>query len=107
MSRVQRLRTSDRIFFITVNLRRALTPLADGQYARVTDALAEARNKLRFLLYGYVVMPDHWHALIWTSFSLTISRVVQDVKWIAAGALNRARGTSGTVWQHEFRDRLV
>ena len=78
-----------------MNLRRALAPLADRQCELVIDALAESRSKLHFLLYGYVVMPDHWHSLIWTTFPLTISRVVQDVKWMAAGSLNRARGTSG------------
>jgi REP element-mobilizing transposase RayT len=52
-------------------------------------------------------MPDHWHALIWTAFPLTISRAVQDVKWISANSLNRARGARGTVWQHQFWDRFV
>jgi REP element-mobilizing transposase RayT len=74
VSRVHRLRTADRIFFITVNLRRALPPLADGEYALVADALIESRRKLSFLLTGYVLMPDHWHALIWTAYPLTISR---------------------------------
>ena len=107
MSHVHRLRTSDRIFFVTVNLRRALVPFADGELGLVVDALAASRRKLRFLLYGYVVMPDHWHALLWTTYPLTISRAVQDIKWISASSLNRARGTSGTVWQHQFWDRFV
>jgi len=107
VSHVRRLRAADRIFFITVNLRRALPPLAGGEYALLADALTESRRKLGFLLYGYVVMPDHWHALIWTSYPLTISRVVQDIKWISARFLNRKRQTTGTVWQHEFWDRFV
>jgi REP element-mobilizing transposase RayT len=107
VSRVHRLRTSDRIFFITVNLRRALPRLVDHEYGLVLDGLAESRRKLHFLLYGYVLMPDHWHALIWVGYPLTISRVVQDIKWISASALNRSRGTSGSVWQHQFWDRFV
>jgi hypothetical protein len=102
MSHVHRLRTSDRIFFITVNLRRGVAALAEGEYARVVEALVASRRKLHFLPYGYVVMPDPWHALIWTGFPLTISRVVQDVKWISASALNRSRMTSGSVWQHQL-----
>jgi len=58
-------------------------------------------------LCGYVVMPDHWHALIWTAFPLTILRAVQDVKWSSASPLNRARGSRGTVWQHQYWDRFV
>ena len=52
-------------------------------------------------------MPDPWHALIWTTFPLTISRVVQDIKWLSASALNRSRVTSASVWQHQFWDRFV
>ena len=107
MSNVHRLRTSDRIFFITVNLRRALGPLAGGEYELVLDALAGSRRKLHFLLHGYVLMPDHWHALIWTGHPLTISRVVQDVKWTSALARNRSRRAAGSLWQHQFWDRFV
>ncbi len=71
------------------------------------DALDESRCKLHFGLYGYVLMPDHGHALIWTTYPLTISRVVQDIKWVSARALNRARGTTGLVWQHQFWIRFV
>ena len=97
MSRLHRLRLADRVpsparqvtgerksnrFFVTVNLRRALAPLADKEYECVAAAMEESRRKLGFLLLGYILVPDHWHALISPAFPLTISRVVQDVKWI-------------------------
>ena len=107
MSHVQRLRTSDRIFFITVNLRRGATPLTGGEYALGVGALAASRRKLHFLLSGFVVMPDQGHALIWTSSAVTISRVVQDIQWLSARALNHARSTAGWVWQQQFWDRFV
>ena len=104
---MHRLQSTDRIFFVTVNLHRALVPLAEVEFSLVTEALAASRRKPGFLLCGYLVMPDHWHALIWTAFPLTISRAIQDVKWISASSLNRARGACGTVWQHQFWDRFV
>lgn len=107
MSHVHRLRDANRIFFVTVNLRRALAPFRAGEYPTLIGSLDSSRAKLGFKLLGYVLMPDHWHALIWTGYPLTISRVVQDVKWRAARALNEARGTSGVVWQHQFWDRFV
>ncbi len=45
VSRVHRLRSSDRIFFVTANLRRVLTPLAENEYGLVMDALADSRRK--------------------------------------------------------------
>jgi hypothetical protein len=84
VSHVHRLLLSDRIFFVSVNLRRALARLSELEYGLLVEAIRESREKLHFLFLGYVLMPDHWHALIWPVYPLTISRVVQDVKWISA-----------------------
>ncbi len=107
MSHVRRLRLSGRIFFVTVNLRRAIAPVAGEELPLVAAAIDESRRRLGFLLCGYVLMPDHWHALIWTRHPLTLSRVVQNIKWISARSLNGTRGAWGPVWQHQFWDRFV
>ncbi len=52
-------------------------------------------------------MPDHWHALIWTGYPLTISKVIHDVKKVSARQLHQRRGTEGPLWQHQFWDRFV
>ncbi len=90
-----------------MNLHRDVAPLAPDEFACVVASLEASRRKLHFLLYGYVIMPDHWHALIWTAYPLTISRVIQDIKWISARSLNAARKGFGAVWQHQFWDRFV
>ena len=63
VSNVCRLRLSDRIFFVTVNLQHNLPDLASGEYALALKAFEESRCRLGFLLCGYVLMPNHWHAL--------------------------------------------
>ena len=107
MSNVCRLRLTDRIFFVTVNLQRNLNDLAPGEYAVVLRALEESRRRLGFLLFGYVLMPDHWHALLFPHPPLSISRAVQDVKYVSARRLNRLRQSHGALWQRQFRDRFV
>ena len=107
MSHVRRLRTSDRVFFVTVSLRRHAEPLSAAEYPVVIDALERSRRRLGFLLCGYVLMPDHWHALIWTGYPLTISQAIHDVKKVSAGRLHGQRGTQGPFWQHQFWDRFV
>ncbi len=52
MSHVRRLRTSDRIFFVTVNLRRQTKPLGLPEYAEMIRTLEGARRRLGFLLCG-------------------------------------------------------
>src|SRR5690349_7429860 len=107
MSNVRRLRTSDRIFFLTANLRKTVAPLVTREFPLVIDAFERSRDTLHFGLCGYVLMPDHWPALIWTSYPLTISRVVHELKRVSALKINRDRGTSGSLWQHQFWDRFV
>ena len=93
MSHIHRLRTTDRIFFVTVNLRRSVQAFGTTEYRMMIDVLERSRGRLGFLLCGYVLMPDHWHALIWTAYPLTISQVVHDVKKVAARRLHQQRGT--------------
>ncbi len=90
-----------------MNLRRTVPPLTNDEYSLLAQALVESRGKLHFSLLGYVLMPDHGHALIWPDYPLTLSRVVQDIKWASASALNRSRHTAGTVWQRQFWNRFV
>jgi len=89
MSRVHRLRAADRIFFVTVNLRRSVTPFTAAEYALILESFEESRRRLGFLLCGYVLMSDHWHALFWPRYPLSISRLVQDIKYASSRRLNR------------------
>lgn len=107
MSRVHRLRAADRIFFVTVNLRRSLPALCDAEFASILASFEESHRRLGFLLCGYVLMPDHWHGLLWPHYPLTISRLVQDIKYVSSRRVNRQRGSAGQLWQHQFWDRFV
>ena len=107
MSHVHRLRITDRIFFVSVNLRRQVQAFGPSEYALLIGALEGSRLRLGFLLSGYVLMPDHWHALIWVGHPLTISQVIHDVKKVSARRVHEKRGTEGPLWQHQFWDRFV
>jgi putative transposase len=107
MSNVYRLRATDKIFFITTNLSRGTAELIESEFEMLLQVFSESRTRLGFVLLGYVFMPDHLHALIWPRPPLTISRVLQDMKYCSSRNLNRVRGTAGTVWQHQFSDRFV
>ncbi len=107
MSHVHHLRNTDRIFFVSVNLRRKVKPFGLLEYPPLIDALQGSRCGLRFLLCGYVLMPDHWHALTWCGYPLAISQVLHDIKKISTLRLHAARGSRGAFWQHQFWDRFV
>jgi len=107
VSNVHRLRHTDCIFFVTVNLRPQFKRFNDAEYDLLIRVLEASRQRLGFLLCGYVLMPDHWHALIWPQHPLLIEQVLHDAKKIVTLRLHARRGTRGPFWQHQFWDRFV
>ena len=107
VSHVRRLRLTDRIFFLSVNLRAKIQPFGHSEYPLLIEALEASRRRLKFLLCGYVLMLDHWHALVWPQYPLLISEVLHDVKKVSAGKFHARRGSRNAFWQHQFWDRFV
>ena len=81
------------IFFVSVNLRRRIRQFTESEYALLIDVLEVSRRRLGFLFCGYVMMPDHWHALIWPQYPLLIGQVTHDAKKVMALRLHARRGT--------------
>jgi REP element-mobilizing transposase RayT len=107
MSNLHRLKVTDKIFFVTCNLHIGRRELIDHDFAIILKVIEESRRKLEFLFCGYVLMPDHWHALIFPRFPLTISKVMERIKSVSAGRLNRGSSHDRHNWQHQFWDRFV
>ena len=107
MSNIDRLRLSDRIFFVCVNLRPRIKHFNESEYEILIQVLKGSRQRLGFLLCGYVLMPDHWHALIYPQYPLLLWQVLHDAKKIMTLRLHQRRGSRGPLWQHQFWDRFV
>ena len=73
----------------------------------IIDVLKDSRCRLKYLLCGYVLMPNHWQALIWPAYPLLISEVLHHAKQISALRFHALRGSRGPFWQHRFWDRFV
>jgi putative transposase len=107
MSRLRRLVVSDRWFFITCRLlprRRILSPSEFATLAQVIDA---RRAEHGFSLTAWVFLPDHWHAIFYPPYPLTISGVMESIKVGATKRINRAREECGLLWQPRFFDRAL
>jgi putative transposase len=107
MAKLHRLRQTDRIFFVTATLIEGAPDYTADEFPILLDAFVESRMHLGFLICGYVLMPDHWHALLWPSSPLTISRVLKDIRTRCTKSLNQIRRTKGTTGQDQFWDRFV
>jgi putative transposase len=72
--------------------------------ARVIE---ERRRKHGFLLSAWVFLPNHWHAIFYPPYPLTISRVMEAIKVAATKRINRFRGEVGLLFQPRFFDRAL
>ena len=107
MSRLRRLVVSNRFFFVTCRLLPRRGRLSEREFELLARVVGERRQKYHFLLTAWVWLPDHWHAIIFPHFPLTISTVMEAIKVGSTHRINAARKESGRLWQPRFFDRAV
>jgi len=103
MSRLRRIESCDRIFFVTTNLFKGVPPLSPEERSLLLDVLGAQRAAQRFLLLGYVVMPDHAH-LLTACLSVTIQSLMHQWKFKTGYAIQQRRGVHGRFWQPRYFD---
>ena len=87
--------------------RRA--PLFDSDCFRrhFVKTLDELRSRLNFRILGYVLMPEHFHLLIWPSASADPSCIVQSLKErTALFILRNLRENRRFPWCQRMLERL-
>src|SRR5579862_3850404 len=80
MSRLRRFVLSDRYFFITGRVLPYRRMLDESEFECLARVVRDRRRKHGFLLRAWVFLPDHWHAIFYPPFPLTISRVMESIK---------------------------
>ena len=75
-----------------------------GEFVEVVRQL---RQEAGFLVIGWVLMPDHWHAILYPAHPLTISRVMESIKDAATKRINRSCREVGRLLQPRFFDRAL
>jgi putative transposase len=107
MSRLRRLVVSDRWFFITCRILPRRGILSESEFACLAQVIHERREEHGFLLSAWVFLPDHWHAIIYPPYPLTISTAMESIKGGATKRINRSRREVGLLMQPRFFDRAL
>ena len=104
MSRLRRLVLSDRYFFVTCKVLPERGRLSEAEFALLAGSIQSRRRQHHFLLTAWVLLPDHWHAIVMPPYPSTISSVMESVKVSSTRQINQLRGERGA-WQGRFFDR--
>ncbi|MDO8613234.1 MAG: transposase [Dehalococcoidia bacterium] len=108
MTRIKRFHVTNYPYFVTSATLGRLAIFADlAAASHLRDVLYETRTRYKFLLLGFVIMPDHLHAVVVPRPGDKISQVMRFIKGTFARRYNESRNATGPVWQPSFYDRVV
>ncbi len=114
----------DGIYFVTTNTEGRSSILSLPIVAKIVEESIWWKNRRsKFMVFAYVVMPDHLHMLLQPTKD-TISRIMQSIKSNSAREINRhitkthsrerALSAMGTImsvepfrWQQSFYDHVI
>ena len=82
-------------------------PLADPNHSTMLVSKLVAGHGADYHLDAWVIMPNHFHALVEPAEGVALRDIVQRWKGASAREINLARGATGKLWQHEPFDHIV
>jgi REP element-mobilizing transposase RayT len=106
-----RLRTFDygtrRIYFVTIVVLDRCNLFLDHHLAQATiDCLLNLKQQIKFNIYCYCLMPDHFHALIGIGESnKTLGEICGAFKSLSTRAY--WQWYEGKLWQRQFFDHII
>ena len=77
-----------------------------GNAAIVEEALRHFEGE-RSQLHSWVIMPNHVHALFSLADGISLGSLLHSWKGFSARQINLRAGTSGSIWQKSYFDRIV
>src|SRR5919198_5808763 len=105
--RLHRLSDTPATFFITKSLHPKKPVLDDTTRLIIVSALAFAKEREGIYLRGFVVMPDHWHALFALRPPWTLPKFMHDMMSYVAGKTVVVLQRHQTSWQDSYYDTRV
>ncbi len=82
-------------------------PLADPTHAATLISKLAEGHGVDYQLDAWIIMPNHFHALVEPAEGVALGDIVQRWKGGSAREINLARHTSGKLWQREPFDHIV
>lgn len=116
---IRRIYLPDAIYFVTTCVRYRNPAFLDEAIAQILEHTIHLNKKLKhFVLYAYVIMPDHMHLLVRPS-EANISEVMRSIKTNSSRDINRHNASRATrvmggyfshkrfAWQEKFYDHVI
>ena len=94
------------VYFVTWRLYPGRPILQPDERTKIVEILCHF-EKVRYLLFAYVVMDDHVHVVLQPVDGVSLQQIVHSWKSFSARRLQQEHGRIGALWQSESFDRIV
>lgn len=81
--------------------------LADSFNAEKVRETLRMKDGTDYQLHSWVIMPNHVHVLFSPENGQTLPKIVAGWKRFSATKIHKAAGSSGSLWQKDYFDRLI
>ena len=105
--RLHRLKDIPATFFITKSLHPKKPVLNEEAREIIVSAFAFSIQHNRIFLRAFVVMPDHWHALLALNEQWTLPRFMHDMMSFVGAKTSALLKRHATQWQDGYYDTRV
>jgi putative transposase len=108
MARPQHFYGRNHLHYLTANIYRKARIFDSQRYKRkFTRTLDNLRAELRFKIIGYVLMPEHFHLLIWPGRAANPSQIMQKLSERTANFILRNLGQNLSFpWRQRVLNRF-
>ena len=95
-------------YFITTSTwqKRAVFQV-ERNASLLIETLARYRDAGHFLMYEFVVMPDHLHLVLTPGASISLEKAVQLIKGGSSRAIGQLSGSRFPIWQPGFTEHQI
>ena len=99
---------AEQTFFIDANTAERRPLFQSTQLAELfCRVLFEYRDRGKFTLQAFVLMPDHFHLLVTPAIDMTLERSLQLIKGGFSFRVKKELEKNLEIWQRSFTDRRV
>jgi REP element-mobilizing transposase RayT len=105
--RLHRLKDAPATFFVTKSLRPKKPVLTPEIRKDIVNAFAFAVRRERIYLRAFVVMPDHWHALLGLREAWTLPKFMHSLMSHVGANTNAHLAKNETGWQDGYYETRI
>ena len=108
MAKLKRYTEEGFAYFVTTVTKERCLLFREDKLCRILLITIEYhKTLLDYFVYGYCLMPDHLHLLLYPKGQFTLTFIMKMIKGSFARKVNKLSGKEGAVWQAGFYDEAI